>query len=121
MARLQDGTVMTWGRGDYCQLGIGPLDRLTSNRTKPVKCYPMTPDLPPARWIDSGDSHCLLVTDDDALFTWGFGEMGALCNGEDDDVDVPDEADAELFPGPTRGGAVMLAVCGGQHTVALVI
>lgn len=23
MALLQDGTVMTWGRGDYCQLGIG--------------------------------------------------------------------------------------------------
>jgi hypothetical protein len=26
-----------------------------------------------------------------ALFTWGFGTMGALCNGEDDDVDVPQE------------------------------
>jgi len=49
----------------------------------------MTPDLPGARHIDSGDSHCLLVTKDDALFTWGFGTMGALCNGEDDDVDVP--------------------------------
>jgi hypothetical protein len=27
-------------------------------------------------------SHCLLVTEDDALFTGGFGTMGALCNGE---------------------------------------
>jgi hypothetical protein len=35
----------------------------------------MTADLPPARLIDSGDSHCLLVTNDDALFTWGFGTV----------------------------------------------
>ena len=77
----------------------------------------MTSDLPPAEWIDAGDSHSLLVTDDGgklptrsclrgkawgqsaqiiectpaALFTWGFGTMGALCNGEWDDVDNPSE------------------------------
>lgn len=63
------------GRGDYCQLGTGPPPREDSHSVVPVKCYPMTADLPPARLIDSGDSHCLLVTNDDALFTWGFGTV----------------------------------------------
>lgn len=76
MALLEDGSVMTWGRGDYCQLGVGTVPKgEDSHSVAPVKCYPMTPDLPGARFIDSGDSHCLLVTKDDAVFTWGFGTV----------------------------------------------
>jgi hypothetical protein len=41
------------GRGDYCQLGTGPPPRQDSHSVVPVKCYPMTADLPGARHIDS--------------------------------------------------------------------
>ena len=48
-------------------------------------------------------------------------QMGALANGDYDDVNVPTEVDADVFPTAVRGGAVMTAACGGQHTTMLVI
>eukprot|EP01044_Picomonas_judraskeda_P001775 COSAG03_NODE_112_length_12469_cov_363.084802_8_plen_48_part_00 len=47
--------------------------------------------------------------------------MGALANGDYEDVNVPTEVDAEQFPSAVKGGAVMTAACGGQHTAMLVI
>ena len=48
-------------------------------------------------------------------------QMGALANGDYDDVNVPTEVDAEEFPSAVRDGAVMVAACGGQHTILLVL
>ena len=47
--------------------------------------------------------------------------MGALANGEDDDVDVPLEVDSDEFPAAVESAAVMTAACGGQHTTLLVL
>ena len=47
--------------------------------------------------------------------------MGALANGDYDDIDVPTEVDADAFPSAVKGGAVMTAACGGQHTAMLVL
>ena len=47
--------------------------------------------------------------------------MGALANGEDDDVNVPQEVESETFPSAVRGGAIMTAACGGQHTTMLAL
>lgn len=48
-------------------------------------------------------------------------QMGALANGDYDDVNVPTEVDANEFPSAVKDGAVMVAACGGQHTTMLVI
>eukprot|EP01052_Picozoa_sp_SAG31_P005168 SAG31_NODE_223_length_19859_cov_14.949899_15_plen_310_part_00 len=123
LALHQDGSVSAWGRGDYSQLGLGkpPKDKALSQRSLPKKCYPFAVrGQPPAVAISCGDSHSLLVTDDGALFTWGFGDMGALCSGENDDIHVPTEVDPNEFPRGAEGAQVMAASAGGLHTVMLV-
>ena len=80
--------------------------------------------------VSAGDNHSLYVSEDRALFTWGFGESGALGLGEVEalptansagDVTQPTEVDAELIAGGGHGAEVLQAAAGSQHTVILAL
>jgi alpha-tubulin suppressor-like RCC1 family protein len=61
-----DGSIFTWGRGEYGQLGHG--DRSSVMLPKLVECL-----LPhKIRQLSLGTSHSAAITDNGLVFTWGY-------------------------------------------------
>ena len=70
-----DGTLFSWGRNDYGQLGINA----TGNRTEPVAVL-ATGALSGkvVTSIAAGDMHSLALAADGKAFAWGLGSYGQL-------------------------------------------
>ncbi|KAJ1927346.1 hypothetical protein IWQ60_003016 [Tieghemiomyces parasiticus] len=70
---------------------------------------------PPFAKIAIGSNHNIALTADGEVYSWGFGEMLALGNGEDTDVPAP-----TLVEGKRLEDAKVVAIAaGGQHSVLL--
>lgn len=99
LALTRCGTVFSFGGGykDECVgdtppvLGISAAPS-TGGTLSEQRCAPPTKickdDLGAARVkeIASGWDHCMAVTDDGALFTWGAGRSGQLGHGDEGEV-----------------------------------
>eukprot|EP00252_Welwitschia_mirabilis_P003499 TRINITY_DN13557_c0_g1_i1.p1 TRINITY_DN13557_c0_g1~~TRINITY_DN13557_c0_g1_i1.p1 ORF type:complete len:436 (+),score=82.89 TRINITY_DN13557_c0_g1_i1:975-2282(+) len=99
--------VYSWGWGDFGRLGHGnssdlfipqAIKALQGLRIKQISC---------------GDSHCLAVTDDGVVQSWGRNQNGQLGLGDTEDCLVPQKI--EFF----KGTAVKMVAAGAEHTVAV--
>jgi cysteine-rich repeat protein len=78
---MSNGTIYSWGRNEFGQLGIGTFES-TSSPTKVVGLTNAT------RLLPSSDTSCAF-TEDGSVFCWGYGFFGALGNGTFEDSPNP--------------------------------
>ncbi|KVH87985.1 Regulator of chromosome condensation 1/beta-lactamase-inhibitor protein II, partial [Cynara cardunculus var. scolymus] len=99
--------VYSWGWGDFGRLGHGnstdffipqPIKALQGLRIRQIAC---------------GDSHCLAVTMEGEVQSWGRNQNGQLGLGTTEDSLVPQKIEA--FQGVT----IKMVAAGAEHTVAI--
>ncbi|KAF0688375.1 Aste57867_19995 [Aphanomyces stellatus] len=111
---MSDGVVYAFGRGDSGQLGV-----LDNPGTGAFKESPQEIQVPGVsfRMIACGSNHALAVTDQDAIYSWGYGDMLALGNGVEKDELKPRQIDwAKTKFGNAR---IIQVAAGGQHSVVV--
>jgi alpha-tubulin suppressor-like RCC1 family protein len=82
LALLSNGTVMSWGNGQYGKLGNGT-EAQASDVPVPVK------GLSGATAISAGFFHSLALLRNGTVMAWGNGDYGELGNGGTSNSDVP--------------------------------
>jgi len=110
LALTEEGEVFAFGRGDSNQLGLGDGEE---QHLCPVKVEGLA-DIP-IRKVTSGSNQNFAVAKSGDLYSWGFGEMGQLCNGREGDEVTP----FLVEPQQLSGLATLDAASGGQHSVLL--
>ncbi|XP_047330101.1 ultraviolet-B receptor UVR8 [Impatiens glandulifera] len=99
--------VYSWGWGDFGRLGHGnssdlfipqPIKALQGSRILQIAC---------------GDSHCLAVTDEGEVQSWGRNQNGQLGLGTTEDSLVPQKIEA------FKGIRVKMVAAGAEHTAAV--
>ncbi|KAH9668663.1 Ultraviolet-B receptor UVR8 [Citrus sinensis] len=99
--------VYSWGWGDFGRLGHGnssdlftplPIKALHSLRVKQIAC---------------GDSHCLAVTVEGEVQSWGRNQNGQLGLGTTEDSLVPQKLQA------FEGVSIKMVAAGAEHSVAV--
>ena len=77
-----DGTLWTWGRNSYGQLG----DNTTTQRNSPVTTF-----VGGTNWkqVSSGNAHTAAIKTDGTLWTWGHGGGGKLGTNDTIDRSIP--------------------------------
>jgi alpha-tubulin suppressor-like RCC1 family protein len=98
-----DGTLWSWGRNNYGQLGIGNLTNT------PVKTQVGTA----SNWqnIEGGQFHTVAIKADGTLWTWGFNGSGQLGLGNTTDKSVPTQVSSSNIWSSIAAGY--------DHTVAI--
>ncbi|GBB96947.1 hypothetical protein RclHR1_02880013 [Rhizophagus clarus] len=91
LTRMQNGSVYSFGRSDYGQLGLGDdVTKLQHKETKAIVVIPtIIPDLSSIKLIEAGDNFSMAVDDANNIYAWGFGEYCVLGNEKDDDMTSP--------------------------------
>lgn len=121
-----------FGRGDSGQLGITssmPPAGYLEHTPAHVSLLVGKKSNPPISQISCGGNHNLVLTKDGDVFTWGYGEMGALGHGKEVDEYSPRklEVKADLMAEKKKSegtstlvtGRVHLVVGGGQHSAII--
>lgn len=81
MALTDQGSIYSWGRNEFGQLGLGN----TSQQNSPEKITAISN----VAKIASGDTHALALTQDGKLYSWGGGTNGRLGLGNTDQKNSP--------------------------------
>lgn len=94
LALARDGSVYAWGRGDFGQLGIGPLPTVNyktrSARVENFVPYPVRiPGLADVKAISAGMMHSMALLKDGTVLAWGQNKYGAVGNGSTQDQFAP--------------------------------
>ncbi|KAF6215417.1 hypothetical protein GE061_010169 [Apolygus lucorum] len=80
-AHLDDkGRLTLWGRNKYCQLGV---------KQTPFRPDPQQLDFDPFKRVEFGSEHCLGITLDDEVVSWGWNEHGNCGTGDTANVTNP--------------------------------
>ncbi len=110
LALTDDGAVYAFGRGDNNQLGFGDgtEQQLEPRRIESLRDVNI-------RRLGCGSNQNVAVSRSGDLYSWGFGEMGQLCNGKASDEPTPTLVESA----EVAGAAVLDADSGGQHSVVL--
>ena len=115
LALAGDGTVYTWGRNNYGQLGNGTTDDSNIPVAVTTTGTPMAGKTITA--ISAGRFHSLALASDGTVYAWGFNEEGQLGNGTTDDSNIPV---AVTTTGTSMAGKTITAISGGySHSLAL--
>jgi len=101
-----DGTLWTWGRGDYAQLGNGIA---VGNRSTPVTTFAGGTNW---KQVSGGGTHTAAIKTDGTLWTWGTGNYGRLGNASTTIVSTP----VTTFAGGTNWKQLS---CGDDYTAAI--
>lgn len=83
-ALMYDGTIRSWGRGEYGSLGSGD----TNNRSKPVNTQ-FPPNTPPIVSIFQADIFSYAIDASGNLWSWGYNGQGNLGIGSTTDTYIP--------------------------------
>ena len=73
LALMPDGTVRTWGRNNFGQIGDGT----STNRSSPVT----VPGISGVVAIASGHNHCLALLSNGTVRAWGYNASGQIGDG----------------------------------------
>ncbi|EEY53266.1 regulator of chromosome condensation (RCC1)-like protein [Phytophthora infestans T30-4] len=126
-----DGDVYTFGRADSGQLGMLETCSTGDFKDRPQKVTIPKPKDGGSRqvcMISSGSNHTLALTESNAIFSWGYGDMLALGNGVDRDENKPYQVDwSKATNGKDKKGKKMVfgkaeflqVEAGGQHSAVL--
>ena len=82
MALRRDGTVWSWGRNDYGQLGIGS----DNHQSEPMQIDGLSDIVA----ITAGGWHSMALTSDGRVYVWGGNQHGQLGNGTTINVLTPE-------------------------------
>ncbi|CAI8007319.1 E3 ubiquitin-protein ligase HERC2 [Geodia barretti] len=110
-AITKDGKVYASGYGAYGRLGIGGVDSvstptlITSFATRGIVVSKVA--------CHSGGKHCLALTNNGEMYSWGEGDDGKLGHGGTANVDTPRFVDA------MKGKRVVDAECGSSHSACI--
>ncbi|GKT52318.1 protein pim1 [Colletotrichum spaethianum] len=85
--------VAVWGSGENCELGLGP--RITEAPKPRLADKYLHPDTVGVVQISAGGMHCVALTHDGKVLTWGVNDDGAL--GRIKSPDTPEEAAEDLL------------------------
>jgi alpha-tubulin suppressor-like RCC1 family protein len=101
-----DGTLWTWGNGNYGKLGNGIT---LGNRSTPVTTF-----VGGTNWkqVSAGSNHMAAIKTDGTLWTWGYGNNGRLGTNSTTFRSTP----VTTFAGGTNWKQVD---CGNNHTAAI--
>ena len=110
VALAEDGSIYSWGRNDLGQLGVGQ----TYSRT-------VSPELIQVPGISfsaiaAGQGHALALTDDGAIYSWGFNYSGQLGIGQSSDSTPLTDSPALI---QVPGVSFSSIAAGGYHSLAL--
>ncbi|KAF9153275.1 hypothetical protein BG015_003747 [Linnemannia schmuckeri] len=121
IALTKDGRLFGFGRSDSHQLGLGytevPGTEDSTSHKKAIRTPTLIADLPPVDAISVGGNHTLALTREGDVYAWGFGEMLACGNGEEEDVEKP----LKLTGQQIEGAKILKIAAGGQHSVILAV
>ncbi|MFB3902384.1 MAG: 5'-nucleotidase C-terminal domain-containing protein [Acidobacteriota bacterium] len=101
LALRKDGTVWSWGRNAYGQLGDGT--NLTRRAPVQVK------GIPKVRQVAAGQLHALAVVEDRSVWGWGANECGQLGDGATVDQTKPVRVSRIVATDVAAGGSGSLA------------
>ena len=105
LAVKSDGTAWAWGVNIHGELGQGTSDSIAHSTPEPV------PGLAGVVSMSGGEGHCLALTSDGAVWTWGWNWCGQSGNGADG---------GGFSPVQVSGlSGVMVAVGGSVHNLAV--
>ena len=111
VALSAEGQVYTWGWGFFGQLGHNDL----VNQLVPRQVEPGRLGGEKVVFEAAGEDHTAAVTGGGRLYTWGTGVAGQLGHGDERNRRTPGPVGAGAF----RGAAVVMAACGGEHTLVV--
>ena len=114
VALSEAGHVFTWGYGMLGQLGHG--DRQNQLAPRQVEARRFGGEK--VVFVAAGSFQTVAVTAGGRLYTWGSGLRGQLGHGDTGDRLVPTLVRAGAFGAP-EGGRVVMAACGGAHTLVV--
>ena len=101
-----DGTLWTWGRNNFAQLG----DNTTTNRTTPVTTFAGGTNWKQVS-CSNNNTHMAAINNDGTLWTWGRNNNGTL----GDNTIISRSTPVTTFAGGTNWKQVS---CGSDHTAA---
>jgi RCC1 and BTB domain-containing protein len=107
LALKQDGTVFSFGRNDYGQLGLG------NNENVRVPTQVMALSTLCIREITSGCYHSIALTRTGSVYVWGRNNHGQLGIGTTDDSNTPSRIDALIHK------TAIQVTAGFYHTLVL--
>ncbi|TYZ68450.1 hypothetical protein PybrP1_004309 [[Pythium] brassicae (nom. inval.)] len=114
LALTKQGEVFAFGAGFGGRLGIGS----EADEEYPVRVAAL--DGVRIVRIDAGECHSAAVNDSGDVFTWGFGNSGALGTGSRDNSLLPTKVSGAWQDDEDESGAqatVTALACGGYHTL----
>ncbi|KAG9321868.1 hypothetical protein KVV02_002204 [Mortierella alpina] len=121
IALTKDGKLYGFGRSDSHQLGLGyteePGAEDATSHKKAIRHPTLIPGLPSVKAISVGGNHTLALSHTGDVYAWGFGEMLACGNGEEEDVEKP----LKLTGQQIEHCRVLKVAAGGQHSVILAV
>ncbi|KAJ1831767.1 hypothetical protein LPJ63_004044 [Coemansia sp. RSA 2711] len=124
IALSKDGVLYSFGRSDSHQTGL-PFDTLPGesaagsndepSHKKAITAPTRIENAPPMADFVCGSNHNIALTADGNAYTWGYGDMLQLGNGEEEDVEQPTLLQGQKIAGKT----ILKVAAGGQHSAIL--
>lgn len=103
------GNVYSFGRGDYGQLGNKSLEK--SQDGVVFSNIPIQVELNNISAVSAGGAHSLAIANNGKAYSWGYGEMGQLGLGNEEDSFIPQQVPIDKEVVQVSGG--------GQHSLFL--
>ncbi|KAL2342893.1 hypothetical protein Fmac_004178 [Flemingia macrophylla] len=106
LAVTMDSHVLSWGRNQNGQLGLGTIeDSLVPQKIQNFEGIPI-------KMVAAGAEHSVAITEDGNLYAWGWGRYGNLGLGDRNDRMLPEKVTVD-------GDKIRMVACGWRHTICV--